>query len=1382
MKNTTSKDNRYFISASAGTGKTTQLLQDVMLDLLNPNHSNHTSIRESLIITFTTAAAAELRAKLDRNLRFAVDYARSCQSSSGERPHDVNYYIGGDDGPLARMIASDPERAAVVFARAVNELPSTQISTIDALNKHIVDRNADALGIDPGYQILADEAIRSGMQQKVIGKLFEQWYDPADPEHDDFMDLLDNTGGARHDDALAQEILALYDQCQTKPNGIAWLDGMSSLYRIRFTQQKPLKGANAFVDGFVHEWHDTLEKLRQKTAVFLAKVNTTSVSSGDKMKLVEDSRTFGRVFKAADEVYERYCKGSWDDVRDALDAAAAEIRSVNNGHDNPSSANLNALDDLFADIGMKSDENKDAIKLLKQVQQHINRQSSPTKTDFLTLRDLFALSAEQMDRLDDVAQRRLDTLRRAVKRFAHDYDAAKNDAALQDYADIAHLALRALERHDDVLRRINERWRYVYVDECQDNNALQNRFIDLIGQGADKVTMVGDVKQSIYGFRHAQPEEFRRKSREVAPEHQSALTQNHRSVPEILMFVNTVFDHLMSEGMGGADYLQDRFQIAADGPTHAYDPHSVELLIRAKQTDGEETDETPSPRGSADQQQVDMIVRRIRRLHDEEQYRYSDIAVLERSTKLFAQLHDAMVEAGIPVEVNGVGDYYHTPEIVIALDWLRAIDNPHRDVPLVAVMRAHGIPDNDLATIRLLGKGSFYTLLQRLVHPSERHPLPSPLPGNLGDDEHLEALRSFLDTLESFRSYAATHTVDELLWHVYQQTGWYDYCGLLPNGRQRQANLAQLCVKARTVKDTGEHGLHAFLDAVEQWAANDSKDVNAEASTQQSKDAVHVTTIHKAKGLQWKAVILADATSNAFNAQNLSAYVTVQDPEDAGRCITACNIHDERLQTTVKTLQYAQQVSVAKRQSIEEQLRLLYVAMTRPERKLIIAGIVDKEPEQLLETTAVTATDDGMVSPDDIVESGTYMTWILQALWAASAHTSSNKETSDTDKCTSAGFGTLSAPISNDNGVLEYVMPLPDGLKPDTVTGNAEGRRFVIAVDNNDVPEQTLASASSHDAVMQRPSPNGFKTVGQRTLDDERIPVTINASGIRRWAETTAADTEDESGITSVEPTSPDSGSVSSSEQYAWRRLSYPLPDFLSDRQQQPSAAEIGTAVHNVLEQFDWSVPASKSECEHELRTVIRRLEDVRIISPQTACAVENGSLFDGMMWFVCGGQDTDDENGNSLDSNDSQNAAGLVSAIRSHRDRLYREAPFSMLMDKLELESLAIAGTQRDTSARAANRCVQEPAEDGIVVRGIIDAYYVDEESRSIVLLDYKTDAVLAEERDDLGTWHRRLRTEYWGQQALYAKALEQLYPGYTVTQRWLVGLAGRQFIDMCR
>ncbi|MBT1171232.1 UvrD-helicase domain-containing protein [Bifidobacterium sp. SO4] len=1420
--------NRYFISASAGTGKTTRLLQDVMIDLLERSRDDRgnpdpgASIRQSLIVTFTIAASEELRSKLDANLRFAIDYAKTAEQwlrapEDHPEPCDGGFRIGGDKGDLALMIRRSPADARfaqTVFSKALDELPAVQISSIDALNKYVVDRNADMLGIDPGYAIMADTAMLGQLRGRVLDDLFEQWYDPdfsrsdimlgdrtVTVDHAAFLDLLDNVGGPQEDDKLRVEMLGLYDQAESKPEGMAWLDDLSSLYRTGFADRRPLQGANPLIDRAVDDWRSRVEAAGRQVADYLRALETghSGHRTADELMAFPD-QMFKPLFDVIDRGIAAYETGTWDEFRAALLPAKSMPKQI--------LKTTIASGELFPWLDKESESAADGRELLRTIKKLASEPLSWCDRP-----------AVQVDAVDVVAARRIDTLAALVRLFDEAYTAEKRRMKVAEFSDVTHWCAKALgvERDptidpkavDAAVGRLAGQWRYVYVDECQDNNAVQNAIIDRIGERAVKVTMVGDIKQSIYAFRYARPDEFQRKNDEVAlsaPEHMRVLEENHRSVPEILHFVNTVFDRLMRRDMGGADYTpldggrdsgtgvaSHRFRIlppkVEEGePPYGYHPDAVELLVRTKLDAGSGPDDEGGdggaviPRVATGQQQVDMIVRRIRSLigtpipgdRDGKRYSAGDIAVLARSKGLFGELHDALVRAGIPVEVDGVGDFYAKPEILIALDWLRVIDDPHMDTPMVALLRANGFTDQDLASMRAADRDG------------DGRPLRSGFLELLEKNRDRRDVAGFLNLLESLRAYAATHPVDELLWHVYGRTRWHEYCGLLPDGANRQANLAQLAGKARAFADAGERGVRAFLDAADRWAESKDSQVSEETGALATRDAVHVTTIHRSKGLQWKAVILMDAQSNPVNERNRAKFEVLSSAklgDAADRALAACDLVDTAHQVKVATFQRALLVGEERREDIGEQLRLLYVALTRAEKKLIIAGTWTPkhgkdDPDDdsgiadlgsFCGKMTISADDPDRVDPGWVAGgSVSYLAWILAALRLAAEHTP------DLDP------GTLFNPADPEcaGGTDTWRVRMPSDLGHDPVVAGLPGEHaFTVVSDHEpiDVTSVTRADAEGMEYADMRPS-------AERFLDPEadlpeRHPATVNASGIRDWIQDTRTvpDTTDEA-VVSTEADDIDDQTderdtdgqgahdadrlETGEHDVDGRRFSsLPLPDFMAGEGAGLTASELGTAVHNVLELFDWSVPADRDLCAGELRRVIRLLDERGVISHAAAERIGSSRLFAGMLWFTSG---------------TGEGVGRLSDGIRRHRDRLFREAPFALL------------ATADQARILMGETPTGKDDEDERVVRGVIDGYYVDDEHRRIVLFDYKTDRVRREERQDdefgLEQWEERLHDEYYGQQALYAQALADLYPGYKVTRRWLVGLSGHRLIDVTR
>ncbi|PLS29170.1 UvrD-helicase domain-containing protein [Bifidobacterium parmae] len=1386
--------NTYVINASAGTGKTTRLLQDVLADLLERNMDSgrsafERSIRSSLVITFTEAAAAEMRRRLETNLRFTIDYARENAHRVGGSlaKTDDGYVIGGDDGRLAKLILADCDKAQNVFTQALDDLPAAQISTIDALSKRIVDRNAELLpDVEPGQQILSDEAMRHDLQRQVMDTLFERWYgekSEGNPYHDDFLALLEQFGGPYGDAGLRDMMFRLYDTALTKPNRLDWLKGLSNRFDIEIRSDEPVYGSDIvpkrYIDEAIEEFTTAYDELHEAVAAVIADCEA-QYPDADPWRDSEQLRLFAHL----EGLPERMRSETWnflfdlfrDEEGDLYRACVSDVNWNRNVFEASYGKNL---------IKGNDDRNTRVTSAISAIRKPLQR-----------LLSIFALDADDTNKLNAMLKHRIDTLVALIGELDTAYKDEKKLLHLADFSDIAEWAVQVLEdedgKHPEAVERIRSQWRYIYVDESQDDNALQNAFIRLISAKADKLTMVGDIKQSIYGFRDASPEAFLEICRNVSETHVSQLWTNYRSTPEIITFVNAVFDGLMTNAMGKADYRAERLCMREDArpgtgvETPTFDPCAVELLLRDSTLpeEDESDDGSEKKRDTAIELQVDMIVRRIRQLHDDEGYAYGDIAVLARGATYFGDLAERLLASGIPVEVKGVGDFYKKPEIVVALNWLRVIDNAHRGVPMVAVLRTLGFTDDDLARLRQQNRGGLYGQIyvtakdtDDTAGASDGDGLRASAPEWLTDELRCKC-RAFLNLLDDLRAFAKAHPVDELLWHLYTAVGLFDYAGRLPDGKQRKANLESLAAKARTYESTQAQGLRPFLDAVEAWSQD--KKAGEEASTVPTKDAVHIMTIHKAKGLQWRAVILMNAAADLLsNVTKESIPVVPEVGADHG--IAGMDFRSTKRELRLKTPQREDALDRLKIRSVEDELRLLYVALTRPKEKLIIAATVDpvkkKEGDDSPDTLSLAELVSGMLvvgdgdpdgermvlAPKSMVATPEYLSWIMRGLIAWNQN---------------IGAGGLVA------------LNVPDEWKSIPVNGS---RTIPIPQNPADADPRTSRSGlcvtvSFHGEAAEPPTVMTADTPGYATtlkrmnvlaappmLDGDdlpRVPAAVNASGARYWlADVTQAAGDGDAETDDAADAAADGVIVDDKDAHEWRRNDFALPSFMAEGSAAyaPSPAEVGTGAHNVLELFDWTGPATAAACRKRLGEAIDRLESRGLVSAAVADVLRGDEMMRSLLWFVSGGKAGVKE------------PCELAATIRRHADRLYREEPFTMLIGANELkrpQGGKGAGAETDTADSPSTWAGGEE----VVVRGIIDGYVVDDATKSIILFDYKTDRLQGDEahRESVGVWKNRLADEYRQQQDLYARALEQRYPGYRVTERWLVGLAGHRLIDV--
>ena len=1343
----------YVINASAGTGKTTLLLQNVLLDLLERSDQYpEATIKNSLVITFTVAAAAEMRRRLENNISFCIEYA-------GNRSlHDASFIIGGDASKLAKAIRSDKYSgiARKVFEKAKSDMPMMQISTIDALDKLIVDRNTDVLtDVHPGYELVADEAMRHNLQNQVLDGLFEQWYSEDDPHHNAFMDVLDNFGGPQKDAGLRQTIRDLYEKALTKPNRLQWFDHIASPYDVRIDDDTSVYEANEFYRKAIDENYETIKRRLDDVHDYAMQVKATYGSRYPDVVFPENNRFFGP-FEMWRDSFDNIKEGTWNELYSFFHQGMPN--SLYAALTSKAARDTSFFKNDYKILKPKSKECEDAAEVISDLQKAAKPWSN-----------IFSLDAERTKAFNGIAKRRLEELRELIVLFDKRYLAVKSERSVAEFSDVAFWARKVLDQ-PNVLDRLSRQWQFIYVDECQDDNALQNDFIRCISAKAQKLTMVGDAKQSIYGFRDASPKDFLDITESVGktnPGHKSTLRSNHRSVPEILMFVNTVFSHLLTKDTGGVNYLDEQLNLeSGEDSNRRFNPDAVEFLLRKiPNGSGNDEDDGDIPTGSVDEfaqphertrglkneLQVDMIVRRIQELCQGKNAQYSpgDIAVLSRGNTLFNDLYDRLQEVGIPADVQGVGDYYKRAEVLVALDWLKAIANAHQDIPMVGVMKSLDFSDEELAELRLFDmNGSYYGIMWRVAHPSEEYPLKSQ--ASAGLKRHVE---KFLGLFDGISGFAYNHPLDETLWHIYAVTGLYDYVGSLPEGIQRKANLAELALKAKTFASTGQRGIRPFLNAVDAWSQDDK--ANEEASTVSTKNAVHITTIHRAKGLQWPVVILMSATGKLLT-QDERESIPIVERASHGQSfgIAGLKLKDTRHTEIVNNLQQKYIVQESKGKNAEEELRLLYVALTRPEERLIIAGAISESKLYGYTFHSPDFSYESALSPDrysysiDFLrnQDPSYYTWITRALMAA------------------ADFKYPDNWIFDEEGTFTTRISLPRGMN-EADTGNAESQLFsgprFVTVHLDEEPFEVIRPMDfrtvGFENLKKRVPVDGTRNVDDRTLP--RIPVTVSASGARSWLATDTDNTDDEESAAEEADVSvtDDMTIVDNVDEHDWRFGSYPLPDFMNDgKKRRLSPAEVGTAVHAVLELFDWSDGMS-SVSRDALLEVIQELEDSGHITSQIASELRSDRQMSGMEWFVSG----QPEGG-------CEHLASMI--IDGESEDLHREEPFTMLIDSARLQVVSDNSGDDSKMADFGGRKT--------VVRGIIDGYFVDETRRRIVLFDYKTDAI--RDGEDKDTWMKRLHDDYFQQQALYAEALERAYPGYTVSERWLVGLAGHQMIDV--
>ena len=544
-----------------------------------------------------------------------------------------------------------------------------------------------------------------------------------------------------------------------------------------------------------------------------------------------------------------------------------------------------------------------------------------------------------------------------ILKFGDEFSKKKREKNIVDFNDIEHFALNILLKRDEngnieptqVAKTYQEKFIEIAIDEYQDSNLVQEYILGAISK-QNNIFMVGDVKQSIYKFRQAMPELFLSKYKDYKLKENKnededlkiQLFKNFRSRKNILDFTNIIFQNIMSEDLGDIDYNEQEYlNLGANYEEIDQDLKTEINIIDLKEEVTENNINEDEQEEKEDEKIEDIelearfVANRIKKLIDEKYqvfdrkkntYRditYKDIVILLRSTKTTAPIYEQeLLNLEIPVFSDASQEYLDSIEIQTIICLLKIIDNPIQDIPLVTVLRSNigKFTDNDLVKIRLTDKyDNFYTCLQK---------------AKVNVDKGLKGkIENFLNNLETWRKEQEYLALDELIWKIYSDTGYYNYVGLMPNGELRQANLRMLFERAKKYETASFKGLYNFIKFIEKLKLS-SGDMSSAKVIGENDDVVRIMSIHKSKGLEFPVVFLA-STGRQFNLMDLNDDILIH--QDLG---IGVKYIDYEKQVQYDTLTKSAIRNKILTETLSEEMRVLYVALTRAKEKLIITGLV----------------------------------------------------------------------------------------------------------------------------------------------------------------------------------------------------------------------------------------------------------------------------------------------------------------------------------------------------------------------------------------------------------------------------------------------------------
>ena len=561
----------------------------------------------------------------------------------------------------------------------------------------------------------------------------------------------------------------------------------------------------------------------------------------------------------------------------------------------------------------------------------------------------------------------LDELRKLIIEFSTKYVEAKRERNIIDFNDIEHFALQILvgkksdsedkavdEIPSEVAKKYIDKFEEILIDEYQDSNLVQEKILTSISRG-NNIFMVGDVKQSIYKFRQARPELFLEKYSTYALKSvqnveskgiKIQLFKNFRSRRNVLEVTNQIFENIMSEKLGNVEYNNEEYlNYGADYPKPEENINMegiAELNIidlKEKEDEDEEQEETERIENSVLEarfvaKKIQALLNSDYQVYDKKvgyrKIRAKDICVLLRATSVLAPIYEKEIsELNIPVFSDSSNTYLESMEVETIMSLLKVIDNPMQDIPLVTVLRSNifGFTDNDLIEIRLCDKKcSFYESMLKArisVNSNLRHKI----------DETI-------DKIEKWKKEEKYTPLNEFIWKLYLETGFLNYVSLLPNGNLRQANLKMLFEKAKQYEKASFKGLFNFINFIDKVKTN-SGDLSSAKIIGENDDVVRIMSIHKSKGLEFPVVFLS-STGRKFNLRDLNTPILLHQDMGFGP-----QYIDSEKKIEYSTLAKEAIRIAAKKETISEEMRVLYVALTRAKEKLIITGI-SKDAEKAL--------------------------------------------------------------------------------------------------------------------------------------------------------------------------------------------------------------------------------------------------------------------------------------------------------------------------------------------------------------------------------------------------------------------------------------------------
>lgn len=901
--------------------------QQQVIDLRNRNilvsaaaGSGKTAVLVERIITRLTKDAPPL----DVDQLLVVTYTEAAAAEMKERIRNA----------IEKALEENPEN--LHLQRQATLVHHAQVTTIHSFCLSVIREYFHTIDLDPGFRI-GEEGELKLLKRDVLEEVLESWYQEGKPQ---FVDFVESYATGKDDWKLEEIILQLYEYSRSYPNPEKWLEACAENYQVSSLEEMENAPFMAKIKKDIRQTLNDVESKLEFAIDVCLRENGPAVYQA----ALESDLTFIQEIKSAESfgrLYEVFSKLKW--------ARLATNR------------NKSVSEEAVALVKSLRDECKKAVEGIRD--------------------EYFYDSPEGLQTGLLAAKNNMEILAAVVKDFSQAYKSKKQSKNMIDFNDMEHYALQILAVESETgfmpspaAEEYQEKYKEIMIDEYQDSNYTQEAILTSVSgmaKGIYNVFMVGDVKQSIYRFRLSRPELFMEKyhtySLEDAKEQRIDLHRNFRSRKEVLDSTNYVFRQIMTKDFGGIEYDDSAALYLGASYEEQPDNETEVCIVDTSEMSGEENKRELEARAAA--RKIKSLVGN-HKVFDKQQgiYRkakYGDIVVLTRSLKGWTDVFlRIFAQEGVPAYSVSKEGYFETKEIQMLLNYLKILDNPRQDIPFAAVLTSPfgKLTSEELAMIKSSAKGK--TFFERTKKYLEE-----------GMDTSLkEKLNRFFGQYDRFRRKVPYTAIHVLLWEVMEETGYGNYVASLPGGEQRQANLEMLVEKAIGFESTSYKGLFHFVRYIEQLYKYEV-DYGEANIVDEATDVVRLMSIHKSKGLEFPIVFVA-GMDKQFNMQDARSSIVIH--PDLGVGLDFVDVEKRMKYPSLIKKMIQKEVQ---KDSVSEELRVLYVAMTRAKEKLIMTGTISDLDKRMNSFAELYGRKVQTLPYLRLTKAKRYFDWILPAIY-----------------------------------------------------------------------------------------------------------------------------------------------------------------------------------------------------------------------------------------------------------------------------------------------------------------------------------------------------------------------------------------------------------------